>query len=107
MLMRLRGKSHQVFTGVCLRRGDEFHVAHETTTVHFAPVSESWIHAYAHSGEPLDKAGAYAAQGKGAFLVSGIHGDFWNVVGLPLAMVGRLLETVAAPIEDWWAELTI
>lgn len=102
MLLRLRGKSHQVFTGICLRRGEEFHVAHETTTVHFSPVSDEWVEAYARSGEPLDKAGAYAAQGRGAFLVSGMNGDFWNVVGLPVATLGRLLETVGAPPEQWW-----
>jgi septum formation protein len=102
MLLRLRGRSHQVFTGICLRHGQDFHVAHETTTVHFSPVSDEWIEAYAHSGEPLDKAGAYAAQGRGAFLVSGISGDFWNVVGLPVATLGRLLETVGAPPEQWW-----
>lgn len=102
MLLRLRGRSHQVFTGICLRRGEEYHVAHETTTVHFSPVSDAWVEAYASSGEPLDKAGAYAAQGRGAFLVSGISGDFWNVVGLPVATLGRLLETVGAPPEQWW-----
>lgn len=102
MLLRLRGRSHQVFTGICLRSGEEFHVAHDSTTVHFSPVSDEWVESYLHSGEPLDKAGAYAAQGKGAFLVSGINGDFWNVVGLPVATLGRLLETVAAPPEQWW-----
>ena len=102
MLKRLRGQSHTVFTGVCLRQGDEFHVAHETTSVHFGLVSGEWIEAYVRSGEPMDKAGSYAAQGKGAALVQGINGDFWNVVGLPVAALGRLLETVAAPIEVWW-----
>ena len=102
MIFKLRGKRHQVFNGSCMLSGDEFHVAHESTTVHFSPVSDAWVEAYSRSGEPLDKAGAYAAQGKGAFLVSGISGDFWNVVGLPVATLGRLLETVAAPPEQWW-----
>jgi septum formation protein len=107
MLRRLRGHSHQVFTGICLRVirnsiADEFHTTHDTTTVHFAPVSDHWINAYVQCGEPMDKAGAYAAQGRGAALVTGISGDFWNVVGLPLASLTRLLETVEAPIETWW-----
>jgi septum formation protein len=104
MLRRLRGQSHTVFTGICLRQGDDFHLAHDATTVHFGLVSGAWIEAYVRSGEPMDKAGAYAAQGKGAGLVTGINGDFWNVVGLPVATLGRLLETVGAPLESWWSE---
>ncbi|HEX8833097.1 MAG TPA: Maf family protein [Abditibacteriaceae bacterium] len=113
MLRRMRGQSHQVFTGICLRvvneagvneTGDEYHVTHQTTTVNFGPVSDAWIENYVATGEPMDKAGAYAAQGKGAALVEGINGDFWNVVGLPLAPLARLLETLGAPIEMWWEQ---
>jgi septum formation protein len=106
MLQRLRGQSHQVFTGICLRyrRGDadEYSVAHAITTVHFNDLSDNWIEHYVATGEPMDKAGAYAAQGKGALLVERIEGDFWNVVGLPLATLGRMLESLGAPVETWW-----
>jgi len=106
MLQRLSGASHQVFTGVCLREiengRDEFHVAHQTTNVQFRPLNVAWISRYVATGEPLDKAGAYAAQGRGAAMIESIGGDFWNVVGLPLATLGRLLETVGAPLEEWW-----
>lgn len=102
VLRCLRGQRHQVFTGICLRRGAEYHVAHQATTVQFTHVSDDWITRYVATGEPMDKAGAYAAQGRGALLIERIEGDFWNVVGLPLATLGRLLETVGAPIEMWW-----
>ncbi len=104
MLRCLRGQTHQVFTGVCLRRGAEYHVAHQMTIVQFTRVSDDWIARYVATGEPMDKAGAYAAQGRGALLIERIEGDFWNVVGLPLATLGRLLETVGAPIEMWWGQ---
>lgn len=102
MLLRLRGQLHQVFTGICLRHKNEYSVNHEVTTVHFNNVSDDWIARYVATGEPMDKAGAYAAQGRGALLVSRIEGDFWNVVGLPLATLGRMLEAADAPVESWW-----
>lgn len=106
MLKQLRGRSHQVFTGICLRhvtaQADEYMVTHAITTVHFNDLSDRWIERYVATGEPMDKAGAYAAQGKGALLVERIEGDFWNVVGLPLATLGRMLESLVAPVESWW-----
>jgi septum formation protein len=117
MLQSLQGREHQVFTGVCLRhienieatlesKGDarlhEYSCGHDITTVRFIRVSDQWIARYVATGEPMDKAGAYAAQGRGAALVERIEGDFWNVVGLPLAPLRLLLETVKAPIEQWW-----
>jgi septum formation protein len=102
MLHRLRGKSHTVFTGVCLRVGEKYSVGHEATLVQFGHVSDEWIETYVATGEPLDKAGAYAAQGKGAVLVERIAGDFWNVVGLPLNRVSRMLAQNGMPVEKWW-----
>ena len=102
MLRRLRGKSHTVYTGVCLRLGEQFCIGHETTMVQFGQVSDYWIDAYVETGEPMDKAGAYAAQGKGAVLVERIAGDFWNVVGLPLWKLSRMFEQIGMPLEDWW-----
>jgi septum formation protein len=107
MLSRLRGQSHQVFTGVCLRvltEREEFLLAHDVTDVHFRHVTDEWIRHYVASGEPMDKAGSYAAQERGATLIDRIEGDFTNVVGLPLALLARLLETVGAPVESWWEQ---
>jgi septum formation protein len=102
MLHRLRGKTHTVFTGVCLRVGENYSVGHEATLVQFGHVSDEWIEKYVATGEPLDKAGAYAAQGKGAVLVERVAGDFWNVVGLPLNRVSRMLQQNGMPVEQWW-----
>jgi septum formation protein len=104
MLRILRGQSHFVYTGLCLRQGDTYQMAHEVTGVRFAPVSEEWIAAYVATGEPLDKAGAYGAQERGAFLIERIDGDYFNVVGLPVALLGRMLAELGAPLEMWWNE---
>lgn len=102
MLRRLRGKTHTVFTGVCLRVNERYYVEHEATRVSFGHVSDEWIDAYVATGESLDKAGAYAVQGRGALLVARIDGDFWNVVGLPLWRLGQMLMQIGRPVESWW-----
>jgi septum formation protein len=106
MLCALRGQTHTVFTGVCLRvreaGGETYSVAHEATRVTFGEVSDAWIAKYVATGEPSDKAGAYAAQGKGALLIKRIEGDFWNVVGLPLFRVSQMLEAAGVPVEKYW-----
>jgi septum formation protein len=91
MLRTLSGRTHQVHTGVAVRRGADS--AHEVVTsdVTFAPLTASRIEWYVDTGEPLDKAGAYAVQGKGAVLVERVRGSTTNVVGLPLHAVMRLL----------------
>jgi septum formation protein len=109
MLSRLRGQQHQVFTGVCLRVLEtetapaKYFVEHEVTDVRFAYVGDEWIRAYVATGEPMDKAGAYAAQGLGATIIEGINGDFFNVVGLPLCRLTRMLERLGVPPETWWS----
>ncbi len=92
MLRRLRGRTHRVYTGVAVARGDSV-VAAETvcTEVDFAEVADADLEAYARGGEPLDKAGAYAVQGRGAFLVQEIRGCYFNVMGLPVQATLRLL----------------
>jgi septum formation protein len=91
MLRLLSGRTHSVITGVCLL-GDGFEeVRSETTAVHFAAMSEADITDYVASGEPMDKAGAYAIQGMGSRWISKIEGDYYNVVGLPVDMVWRML----------------
>ena len=117
MLSRLSGRTHQVMTGVCLawRRGDangadaiergvecadmergvECDVEAEVTEVEFAPLSEAEIAAYVALGEPMDKAGAYAIQGRASRWIPRIQGCYFNVVGLPVARVCAMLQRAA------------
>lgn len=91
MLRLLSGRSHRVYTGVCLRRGVRCRSFTQCTEVTFYPLSEEEIRRYVAGGEPLDKAGAYGIQGEGALLVEKIKGDYYNVVGLPVARLSREL----------------
>ncbi len=94
-LMALSGVEHRVMTGFCITHaGRQVEIARSvTTTVRFTAFSEATARAYVATGESLDKAGAYAIQGKGACLVEAIDGSYSNVVGLPLCEVLRVLET--------------
>jgi septum formation protein len=94
MLRLLSGKTHQVITGVCLARGRERQRAAEVTFVRFNTLSDEEIHAYVATGEPLDKAGAYAIQGRAGRWVPRIHGCYFNVVGLPLSLVSSMIEAM-------------
>ncbi|MBR1842830.1 MAG: septum formation protein Maf [Oscillospiraceae bacterium] len=100
MLSRLSGRSHEVYTGIALIFGGKKHVSHERTKVTFAALSESDIAWYVSTGEPMDKAGAYGAQGKGAALIEGIEGDFFNVMGLPVHRLVRLIESAGFSLSD-------
>ncbi len=92
MLRSLSGKTHEVYTGVSvIREGRELRHA-EISRVRFRPLDEGEIAAYIATGEPMDKAGAYGAQGKAALFVQGIEGDFFNVMGLPLCALGEMLK---------------
>ncbi len=91
MLAGLSGRSHAVYTGVALQKGDVVYRRVEKTIVTFRTLGEEEISAYVASGEPMDKAGAYGIQGKGAVFVERIDGDYANVVGLPLCAVYRLM----------------
>ena len=96
MLQALSGKAHQVLTGVYLAyRGQELSAVC-TTEVLFRTLSKEEIDDYVATGEPLDKAGAYGIQGRGAILVERIAGDYNNVVGLPLTLVYQLLQKLGA-----------
>lgn len=92
MLARLAGRRHEVFTGVALRdpRAERLERAVARTSVDIAPLSADRIAWYVDTGEPLDKAGAYAIQGLGALFVTHIEGNYTNVVGLPLPAVHDL-----------------
>ncbi|MCD7734902.1 MAG: Maf family protein [Clostridiales bacterium] len=93
MLQLLSGETHAVHTGVAVLRDGQALCEHETTLVRFRPLSNREIRAYIATGEPMDKAGAYGIQGRGAVLVEGIQGDYCNVVGLPVCRLSRMLET--------------
>jgi septum formation protein len=97
MLRRLSGRRHQVLTGVALLDGEREWLEVARTTVEIAPLSEQEIELYVATGEPLDKAGAYAVQGRGALFVSALEGNYSNVVGLPLPVVYRLLLAAGGP----------
>lgn len=92
MLSLLSGTSHSVFTGVAVIKNGETHSFTEETKVRFFPLTEKEIEDYTASGEPFDKAGAYGIQDKGALLVEGIDGDYYNVMGLPTGRLYRLMK---------------
>lgn len=91
MLRVLSGREHRVYTGITLARDGEIVSEAEMTRVFFREMSDREIAAYVDSGEPMDKAGAYGYQGLAALFVERIDGDFFNVVGLPLCRLGRML----------------
>jgi septum formation protein len=92
MLRALSGNTHEVYTGVCVIRGGVELCRADRSAVTFRSISEREIGRYIASGEPMDKAGAYGAQGKGALFVERIDGDFFNVMGLPLCLLGEMLK---------------
>lgn len=91
MLTALSGNRHYVYTGLTVIQGDRVVTQHECTTVTFRELEPEEISHYIATGEPMDKAGAYGIQGLGAMLVSGIEGDYFNVVGLPIFRLSRIL----------------
>lgn len=91
MLRLLAGRTHEVLSGVAVATGEAVHSGIESTAVTFCPIATSEIDAYVTTGEPLDKAGAYGIQGIGGRFVTEIHGNYHNVVGLPLPLLTRLL----------------
>lgn len=92
MLSRLSGRSHRVFTGLAVIKGGKVISEYERSYVRFRELCEREIKAYIATGEPMDKAGSYGAQGKGCLFVEAIDGDFFNVMGLPLCRLSRILE---------------
>ncbi len=91
MLRELSGAKHTVCTGVTVRRGDALRCFTTSTDVWFRALTERELQNYVAGGEPMDKAGAYGIQGLGALLVERIDGDFFNVMGLPLAPLAQAL----------------
>ncbi len=97
MLQRLAGRTHQVMSAVAVAQGERVEHAIDITDVTFRTLPQRMIEDYVASGEALDKAGAYAVQGRGAALVEGIRGDFFGVMGLPLRLALELLERFGIP----------
>jgi septum formation protein len=105
MLGRLQGREHQASTGVALHVGGTARTLSTvvTSTVRFTPMSPAEIRWYAESGEPLDRAGAYAIQGLGALFVESIEGNYSNIVGLPLPATARLFRSLGYELLDFRA----
>ncbi len=99
LLKRLSGQKHTVISAIALCGGPAGLpglALHEATAVEFLPIDEKAIRAYVATGEPMDKAGAYGIQGYGALMVRGVHGCYFNVMGLPLSLLGETLRSVLA-----------
>ena len=96
MLRLLSGRTHQVHTGICLVRapGEIEALQHQTTFVTFRALEEEEIRSYVESGEPVDKAGAYAIQGLASRFVTRISGCYFNVMGLPVALLYEILKPI-------------
>ncbi|MBQ6836140.1 MAG: septum formation inhibitor Maf [Clostridia bacterium] len=92
MLTMLSGRTHSVYTGVCLLKKGRCECFYARTDVKFYDLSDETIEWYIATNEPMDKAGSYGIQGKGALLVEKIDGDYYNVVGLPIAKLNRKLK---------------
>ena len=93
-LKKLRGRTHQVFTGICIRLGKRTLVRNECTYVTFGHMSDAEIRKYVSSGEPFDKAGGYGIQGHAGVFIDSIHGNYFNVVGLPVSLLYRMLKDI-------------
>ncbi len=100
MLTALAGRRHTVCTGVTLRQGERLLTRAQSTDVYFRPATERELRAYIRGGEPMDKAGAYGVQGQGALLVERIDGDFFNVMGLPVLLLSRMLAEFGVKLLD-------
>ena len=104
MLAALSGKLHLVYTGVTVAKKGRTLTQHEVTSVRFRTLTQADIIRYIATGEPMDKAGAYGIQGYGSVLVEGISGDYYNVMGLPVCRLARMLarfgvDTLALAVE--------
>lgn len=98
MLEALSGREHLVLTGVTVLSDAGLQHLCEETRVFFRPLTQTEITAYIHTGEPMDKAGAYGIQGYGALFVEKLIGDYYNVMGLPLCALGQMLRRAGIPI---------
>ena len=98
MLTALQGRRHTVCTGVTVRQGSRILTEAESTEVCFRPATEEELRAYIATGEPMDKAGAYGIQCRGALFIAHLDGDYFNVMGLPLCRLGQLLNELGVEL---------
>jgi septum formation protein len=98
MLRKLSGRKHQVITAVAILSDSDQVVFHSKADVEFYPLDDAWIDSYIASGSPLDKAGAYGIQDRGALMVKSIKGDFYTIMGLPIARVNQVLRTMKGTV---------
>ena len=101
MLRLLSGRDHTVLTGIALEEGDRRLAEVDETRVRFAPLSDAEVDWYVATGEPMDKAGAYAIQGLGSLFVEAVEGSYSNVVGLPIPRVYRLFARLGYDLKDF------
>jgi septum formation protein len=99
MLLRLQGEKHDVFTGIAVRRGEEIASAVDVTEVEMLPMTDDEVEAYVDTGEPMDKAGSYALQGRGGLFVSTVTGSPFTIIGLPVHLLPRLIRAVGVDPE--------
>jgi septum formation protein len=102
MIRRLQGRDHEVLTGVGIRWKKQVSTGLERTRVSFRSLDDEAVRAYVKTREGMDKAGAYAIQGRGSLFVSSIEGDYCNVVGLPLCRLGTMLEEMGLTLPRQW-----
>ena len=100
MLHLLSGRDHQVMTGMTVLRGENRRTCTEITDIHFRPLSDREIDAYIATKEPMDKAGSYGIQGGAALFAERMHGDYYNVMGLPVCRLSQLLREIAPEIME-------
>ena len=100
MLQLLSGRQHQVMTGMTVLYGDTCVSCTEVTDIHFRPLTDGEIRAYIATKEPMDKAGSYGIQGGAALFAEKLVGDYYNVVGLPVCTLGKILRSVAPELME-------
>lgn len=100
MLTALSGRDHQVMTGLTVLRGSKVLCRTEITDIHFRCLSQKEIAAYVATGEPMDKAGSYGIQGGAALFAETLHGDYYNVMGLPVCALYQMLREIAPEIME-------
>lgn len=98
MLNLLSGRRHEVMTGLTVLSGGQSQTQVVRTGIEFRRLTDREIDAYVATGEPMDKAGAYGAQGVASLFVEGIIGDFFNVMGLPMCVLGRMLSELGVSL---------
>ncbi|HUG32163.1 MAG TPA: Maf family protein [Acidimicrobiia bacterium] len=103
MLRRLQGEVHEVVTGLAVAGGDELHSVVDITSVRMLTMTDDEIDRYVDSGEPMDKAGAYALQGRGGVFIEAVSGSPFTVIGLPIHLLPRLLARAGADLRHFEA----